>query len=202
MGVLSRVSSTKLLACPDQHVSPRKLDAHHIQHVDTVDLRRQCGRQDGAFSLPPLLYFMRDCVSRCASDNQSQLITTNRRRLRRYRRSDGSLLPSLPIRPHPYTGPHILFPPFYRGPGRIVLRHLVLHPVLQRSHVIVATQSGRRHSLVGPHRRVHCGGRAWRCLCKEALYIGSSTKIDFSRPDPKIQCELVLTLSSVVGESG
>lgn len=50
---------------------------------------------------------------------------------------------------------------------------------------------------MGPHRRVHCGGSAERCLCKEALCIGSSAKTDFSRPDPKI-LKKFLTVSGYI----
>ena len=55
MGRGDRIPGRRLLAVPDQHVPPRRLAAHHRQHVVAVDLRRQRRGPHGAAPIHPVL---------------------------------------------------------------------------------------------------------------------------------------------------
>src|SRR5258705_224623 len=55
MGSLAWARGRRLLALSDQHVSARQLAAHHREHVDALDLRRQRGRSHGTSAIRVIL---------------------------------------------------------------------------------------------------------------------------------------------------
>jgi len=58
--VVGRPPCRRLLPLSHQHVSPRRMDAHHRQYVDALDLRRQRRGPHGSLPLHHFLSFVRD----------------------------------------------------------------------------------------------------------------------------------------------